>query len=617
MQISGGEALVRALLAHGVRDLFFIPGTQLDWVVDALRGHAGAIARYVPRHEQSTTYMADGYFRSSGQPGVAMVVPGPGVLNAGAGLATAYACNARVLLLAAQIHSAAIGRGYGQLHEIADQSGLIAGLTKWSHRVHTRGEIGEAVAAAFRALHAGRPRPVGLELPCDLLRAQGDDASSSGRSRGAAATDCERGATAVPGPDSRGTSRLGPGMSRAAVVSAHMRVPSARQQGAAGATETPPVADTPPLDERLVVEAARLIDAASFPVLYAGGGVLAAEAGIRVQALAEKLGAAVVMSDNGRGALSDRHPLAMTTLAGRALFEAADLVIVIGSRFMEAMTAEPSWPAGRARFIHINIDVADLGPPRTPELAIHADARDALEVLIEHVAPRRVLGQAQAEALRDWAQTQIDAVMPQAAYVRALRAAMPEDAIFVNELTQVGYLARIAFPVYAPRTFIGPGYQGTLGYALPTALGAAVGAPGKRVVAVSGDGGFGWSLQELATARRYRLPVTLVLFNDGHFGNVRAIQKRLFGAEECVVLENPDFQLLARAFGVPSVVAASPQALEAELRASLGEAGPVLIEVPVGEMPSPWHLLRLRPMSGLQGPPTPPLPPLSGGAARS
>jgi acetolactate synthase-1/2/3 large subunit len=191
-----------------------------------------------------------------------------------------------------------------------------------------------------------------------------------------------------------------------------------------------------------------------------------------------------------------------------------------------------------------------------------------------------------------------------------MRAALPDDGIFVNELTQVGYLSRIAFPIYSPNTYIGPTYQGTLGYGFPTALGAAVGGEGRRVLSITGDGGFGWNLQELATARKYNLPVTLVVFNDGYFGNVRAIQKRVFGSEKefAVRLENPDFLTLAAAFRVPAVRADSPAALQAAVTDSLRENGPVLIEVPVGEMPSPWPLLRLQPMPGVSAPDAGPHP---------
>jgi acetolactate synthase-1/2/3 large subunit len=548
---TGGRLLADHLARHGVETIFLIPGVQLDYAVDGLKQHGDKFRLIVPRHEQTTTYMADGFYRASGKPGVAMVVPGPGVLNAGAGLATAYASNSKVLFVAGNIHSKGIGAGFGMLHEIKDQSGLIAGLTKWHRRVDDAREIGQALDEAFHALQSGRPRPVGLEVAHDLLAARVDTNSISARGEL---------------PDSK-------------------IVPGARS----------------------IEQAAQHINTARFPILYVGGGVLAADASESLRRLAERIGAAVIMSDNARGALSDRHPLAMNSLAGRALLEHADLAVVIGSRFMDALSPTPSWTAP-IRTIHINIDAADFAPPRAPLVAVHGDAHAALEALHDHLTARTVLSAADAVRLKQWAQQQIDAVSPQSEYIRAIRAALPEDGIFVNELTQVGYLARIAFPVFAPRTYIGPGYQGTLGYGFPCGLGAAVGAPGRRVLAVTGDGGFGWNLQELATARKYDLPVTLVVFNDGHFGNVRAIQKRDFGFEAGVDLRNPDFVLLAQAFGVPGVRAESPAALESAIRSSLAERGPVLIDAPVGVMPSPWHLLRLTPMMGYKGPPAPPNP---------
>jgi acetolactate synthase-1/2/3 large subunit len=203
--------------------------------------------------------------------------------------------------------------------------------------------------------------------------------------------------------------------------------------------------------------------------------------------------------------------------------------------------------------------------------------------------------------LRAWAQGQIDAVEPLASYVRALRAAIPEDGVFVNELTQVGYFARVAYPVYAPGTMITPGYQGTLGYGFPTGLGAAAGNPDRPVVSITGDGGFGWTLQELATAARYNLRHTVVVFADGNFANVRGLQRDLFGQSYCAELHNPDFVALAKAFGVPGVKVGNPQALEGALKEAIRGGGPGLIEVTVGEMPSPWGLLRLKAPGGAGG----------------
>jgi len=545
MTQTGGDALADSLVKHGITDLFLIPGIQLDWAVEALRKRAADIRLFVPRHEQTTAYMADGYYRASGKVGAAMVVPGPGVLNAGAALATAYASNSRVLMIAGQIHSSGVGRGCGLLHEIKDQTGFIRGLTKWNRFVDSPVGISQAFDDAFRELMSGRPRPVGIEIPHDYLSAH--------------------------------TNPEAPRSVQPSEVQAH--------------------------DSKALQQAADLIDAARFPVLYVGGGIFPAEAGPALKVLAERIGAPVVMSDNGRGAIDDRHPLAMNSLAGRAVFQHADVVVVVGSRFVDVLTPTPSWPAGRnMRFIHINIDRTDLGAPRTPDVAIAADARHALEQLSELTNRRTALSNTDAQRAKEWAQAQIDSVQPQADYIREMRAALPEDGIFVNELTQVGYLARIAFQVFGPRTYIGPGYQGTLGYGFPVALGASVAAAGRRVLSITGDGGFGWNLQELATARRYQLPLTLVVFNDGHYGNVRAIQKREFGAEVAVELANPDFQLLGRAFGVDTVRVDSPAALGGAIKESVRARGPVMIEVKVGVMPSPWHLLRLQPMKGMTGP---------------
>lgn len=543
--MTGGEVFVEGLVRNGVKDLFFIPGIQLDWAVEALRKRAGEINLYVPRHEQTTTYMADGYYRVTGKTGTAMVVPGPGALNAGAGLATAYASGSRMVFVTPQVHADGVGKGYGLLHEIKDQSGFVQGLTKWHRFVGAPADIGASVDAAYAQAGQGRARPVGLEIPHNYFQAE------------------------VAGQDEA--------------------APPARP------------AEPPMLDEQAIAAAAALIGQARLPVLYVGGGVFPTGAHEAVRRVAERIGAPVVMSDNGRGALPDHHPLAMNSLAGRAVFQHADVVVVVGSRFIDALMPAASWPAGRARFVHINIDAADMTAPRAPDVAIAADAAHALAALEERLRSRTAFTHEQAARVKAWAQAQIDRIEPQAAYIRAMRDALPEDGIFVNELTQVGYLSRIAFPVHAPRTYIGPGYQGTLGYGFPVALGAAVGGAGRRVLSITGDGGFGWNLQELATARRYNLPVTLVVFNDGHYGNVRAIQKREFGAEVAVDLCNPDFQLLARAFGIPSEQVDSPAALGAAIKASLS-GGPALIEVKMGEVPSPWHLLRLQPMAGMAGP---------------
>jgi len=526
---TGGQGLVGQLVREGVREVFGIPGVQLDWAVEALREAQDDIRFIVPRHEQAASYMADGYARTTGREGVCMVVPGPGVLNALSGLATAWACNSRLLFLAGQIPSPTIGRGYGMLHEIADQSGILRSLTKWHALARTPEDVPGLVHEAFAQLRSGRPRPVALELPPDVLQGPAD-------------MDFLAAAETVHAP----------------------------------------------IDRIALERAAALLRAARYPVLFAGGGVAATGAGDVLRELAERLQAPVVMTDGARGVLSDRHPLALTTLGGRAVLPHADVVLVAGSRFLTAVAA-PVCARPDCQFIYLNVEPSDMGAPRLAGLAIEGDAALGLAALADLVAgvAKRPSREGELVRVRQWCLKQQREICPQADYVDALRAALPEDGILVSELTQVGYFANLAFPVHAPRSLLTPGYQGTLGYGYPTALGAAVGNPGRPVVSITGDGGFGWALQELATAARYGLNVAVVVFADGRYGNVR----RTFGQEFATEIYNPNFQALAAAFGVRAARAESPDALRTTLASVLAEGGPSLIEVPVGEMASPWPLI--------------------------
>lgn len=529
---TGGEALVEQLIQEGVVDIFGIPGVQLDWAVEPLRQRANSIRLIVPRHEQATSYMADGYARTTGREGVCMVVPGPGMLNALSGIATAYACSSPVLFIVGQIASSAIGHGYGLLHEIPDQSGILERLTKWHGIARRPEDIPALVHEAFVQLRSGHPRPVAIEIPPDVLQ-------------------------------------------RRAVTTLLPRAPKK------------PTA--PPSES--ISEAAGILAAAKFPVVFAGGGAMAADAGAAVRELAERLQAPVVMTEGGRGLIDDRHPLALTGLGGRAVLPHADAVLVLGSRFLDAV-AKPIQTAPEAKLIYVNLDERHLGSPREPGVSIKADVRLAAEALIAKLPKSdRASGSDQVGQVKAWAAEQLGVIQPQASYVAAIRAAMADDDILVSELTQVGYYANIAFPSHGPRRYITPGYQGTLGYGFNTALGASHGNPNDRVVSLSGDGGFGWGLQELATAARDHLNISIVVFVDGHFGNVRRIQRREFGHEFAVKLTNPEFEHLARAYGIPSFAVDSPDGLRDALETAKKQGGPALIAVAVGEMPSPWALI--------------------------
>ncbi len=535
MKMTGGQALARQLVIEGVTEVFGIPGVQLDFAMDALAELSGRVAFRNTRHEQAATYMADGFARSSGRVGVSLVVPGPGVLNALAALATAWSCSSPVLFLAGQVPSSGIGSGRGFLHEIPDQSGMLARLTKWSALAHSPAEVPKLAHEAFAELRSGRPRPVALELPPDVL-------------------------------------------ARDEPVSL---VETAAQPN-------PLVPDEQDLDR-----ATALLARARRPAIFAGWGVQAAGATGELRRLAEALGAPVVMGQQGRGSLDDRHPLALSSLGASEVLRRADVVLAVGTRFVEHDAGAIELP-GTASLVLLNADEELLARSGRTALPILGDALLGLRGIAEGVRPGRghAWDPVEVEEIRRRCDQLIAEVEPQAGFVRALRDAIPEDGILVNELTQVGYLARVAYPVFAPRTFLTPGHQGTLGYGFPTALGAKVAKPDRVVVSITGDGGFGWSMQELATARKHDIGVVTVIFNDDAYGNVRRIQVDRFGGRTIGSdLVNPDFVALGEAFGITATRAATPAELGAVIAAHRGDHEPLLVEVPVGSMATPWHLL--------------------------
>jgi acetolactate synthase-1/2/3 large subunit len=510
---------------------------QLDWLFDALADE-GTIRVVHSRHEQGAAYMADGYARATGRVGVCAVVPGPGVLNAGAALCTAYACNSSVLCLVGQVPGRDLGRGRGALHEIPDQLGVLRGIIGWAEHATAPDEVPGLVDAAFtRLCQPGRRRPAALELPWDMLMARSD-----------------------------------------------VTYPSRRPLAAARAPEA-----------AIIEDVARRLAAARRPMIWAGGGTM--DAGAELVALADALDAPVVLTTEAKGAVSARHPRVLPSLAATILMPHADAVIVVGSRFFGS-TGEPAVAEG-AIVVRIDTDREELGRTTYPTIAIEADAGltcAALTAAIE--GSRRSARPADARASREI--TQLDAAITEglterfevlAGYCAAIRAAVPDDGILVDEMTQVGYFARNAFPCYSPRTYIGSGYQGTLGFGYPTALGAKVGQPDRAVVSISGDGGFLFNVAELATAVQHDIGVVVVVFDDGAFGNVKRIQSSTFGREIASSLVNPDFVGLAGSFGARGYYADSPDALTKALADALDGAKPALIHVPIGAQPEIWGIL--------------------------
>ena len=529
---TGGDLLAESLIEQGVSQIFGIPGVQLDGAADALYSRADRIAFTCARNEQATTYMADGYARSTGDVGVAMVVPGPGVLNALSGMATAYSANSPVLLLAGQIDSKAIGKGLGALHEIPDQTGMLERITKWTGTARSAAEVPGLVAEAFSQLRSGRPRPVALEVPPDVLSATAE-----------------------------------------ALIPAR-------------------VASSPLIPAASDIDAAvRMLAAAKRPMIMVGGGVIAANASAELLAVAEALEAPVLMGENGRGAIDARHRLAFDALALRAFRGDADLVLAVGTRFVSTFGTKVD--TNGAPVILLNAEEADLHGPREAAVRIHADAALGLAAISDQLGrPARESRSTEFAGVRSWLEEQFSDLAPQREYLGAIRGALPDDGVFVSEFTQVGYAASALYPAYQPRTYIGPGYQGTLGYGFATALGVKAADPNRAVVSVNGDGGFSWTLQELSTAKRYGIGLVTIVFHDGFYGNVRRIQKNRYDARYFASdLTNPDYQQLAGAFGIASARAFTPDQLAGVLADAIPANEPILIEVPVGEFPSPWHLI--------------------------
>ena len=541
-KMTGGKSLVEMLCRHGVDTIFALPGVQNDALFVAFYDAGEALRVIHTRHEQGAAYMAYGYARASGKVGAYAVVPGPGLLNTTAALSTAYATNAPVLCISGQIPSDLIGRGFGLLHEIPDQLGILRTLTKWAARINHPTETGKLVNEAFRQLHGGRPRPVGLEMPLDVM---------------ALATE-----VALP------------------------------------AAEGPPAVTMP--DPDLIDKAASLLAEAKKPLFFVGGG--AVTAGEEVLAIAEMLEAPVVSYTGGKGIVSDRHYLAQSALAGHELWREADVILAVGTRLHQPQVR---WGIDAdLKLIRIDIDSTEITRILKPALGIVADAKPALAALhraLEGRGPRRQSRKAELEALKSRTLANLaERLGPQCEYLQAIRAELPDDGIYVEDLTQVGYVGRVAFPIYHPRTYIHSGYQGTLGSGFATALGAKIGCPDRPVVSVSGDGGFMYNVQELATAVKHGIDIVAIVFADGAYGNVRRMQKEDYGNRLIGVdLHNPQFPKMAESFGVAGVRTSTADGLRRELAAALKRRGTSLIEVAVGEMPDPWkHLVLPRVRGG-------------------
>ena len=538
-QMTGAQALTRSLVREGVEVVFALPGVQIMEAFNALYDEP-SLRLVLVRHEQSAAYMADGYARTTGKPGVAMVVPGPGALNATAALGTAFASSSPVMLISGQIESYNLGVNRGALHEVGEQLDVFKHLTKWCERTTDSAEIPILVHRAMEQLTTGRPRPVEIEVPWDIL----------------------------------------PGQTEIELLEQEVH-PKVRPEPAA------------------VRSAAEALAHAQRPLIWAGGGAREADLSKELLELAQALNAPVITTPEGKGAIPEDNPLSLGTVynghgPGHHVVPQADVILAVGSRMH--MVPPVDWsPQPHQTLIQIDADPEEVGRNIPVATGMAADGRLALQDLLAELGGKTRASQwtqGDLEAIRDATREEIQAMAPlQVEIVNTIRQELDDDAIMVAGTTEVGYWSHLAFPALTPRSYLTSSYFATLGYAFPTALGAKVGNPNRQVVATSGDGGFGYASSELATAVQEGLNVVTILFNNESFGASYADQENRFGGRVIGTrIHNPDYAKLAESYGAVGMKLASHQELGPALRDALKENSPVLIEVPIPNLEPPFQI---------------------------
>ena len=531
--VTGGAAAIAAIEAAGVDVVFGIPGVHTLALYDGL--HDRNIRHILARHEQGAGFMADGYARATGKPGVALIITGPGITNVATPVGEAFADSSPVVVISSQVEREYAGRMRGNLHDIADQSGLMSVLTKRSTPVTQFDEIATTVYSAVREAVQGRPRPMHVELPLDLLAQTGE-------------------------------------MVEPSMVTGYRPAPT----------------------QEAIEQAADLLATATKPVIYAGGG--AVDASETITALAEMLGAPVITSIMGKGVVSEDHPYGL----GHAwnpwgnhnpvddLLNAADVALVIGTKLGAQETNFWQMPLPTT-LIRVDIDPSELNLNYpNPTVGIAADAQATADALLETLRARGGVTPKTSPDELDRYREQIRAARwndTYGPYIDAMRRAIPRDGIIVQDMTMMSYRMNDAYPAYAPRTYLFPSSYGTLGFSMPAAIGAKVGQPDRAVVAVAGDGGYQFTMQELATAIQFELTVPIVIFNDSTYTAVEQAMKHDFrGKVMATDLINPDYVKLADAYGIPGIRANDATELEQAVTEALGRTGPTIIDVPIPRM---------------------------------
>ena len=549
-RMSGGKALVESLNVHGVDTVFGVLGSTLLPAYDALCDRSD-IRLIAPRSEDGAVHMADAYARVTGKVGVAMVTVGAGAVASLSAMGEAYAESWPVLNIVTQVPTPYLGKAKGVYHECPHQLEMFRPVTGWAHRVESVAEIPEAVREAFRRMRSGRPRPVALEIPADLLRNE---------------DDVEIKAPAEP--------------------------------------------DTISVDETAIARAAEMLAAAERPLLWAGGGVVHAGAGKELQALAELLQAPILGTNGSRGIVPEDHPLmlgnvlTMASTVESKILETADVMLAIGTRFSERATrtrrkdAEADVTGRSAKgwtirlpknLIHVDIDAGEFGLNVTPQLTIEGDARVVLERLIallraSSVWPRPSRVQ-EISAVKAEARSELRERVPaEMAMMEAIREVLPRNTIVAAQ-SIVGHWARYVLEMYQPASFLFANTFGSMGFAFHAAIGAKIACPERPVVAFCGDGGFMFGAGELATIAHYRLNIPIVVFNNGGYKILNNTQRKRYGRTIGTELTNPDFVKLGEAFGFRACRANGTAELKQALKEALAADSATMIEVPIEFVP--------------------------------
>jgi len=528
-EVTGGEAVVRTLKALGVDTVFGLIGVHALPIYDALYQHP-EVRHIGVRHEQTAAFMADGYARVTGRPGVCITTTGPGAANTAAAMGTSWWDSVPVLNLMSQVPSDMVDRNKGVLHEPKDQLGMFRALTKWNARVTRVEDIPGTLQQAFRTMVAERPRPTQVEVCTDVLNARGDAESVPWLAEG---TAFER----------------------------------------------------PRAEPNLVDEAAVVLARAERPVVWAGGGVSRSGAWQELVRLSERLQAPVLTTVQGAGTIPYDHPLALGFRPGdrriTELLEGADALLAVGTKFVARATGDWTHRLPR-QLIHVDIDPEEIGKNYPASHGLVGDAREVLRQLLGALAVpgNRTCWAGDVSAVRGEIEGRVrERGALEMSLLYELRDTVERDAILVWDQTKPAYWAARSFPVLEPRTFLYPGY-GTLGFAFPTALGAKVGQPERQVVCVCGDGGFQLALPDLATAAQFGINVAVLLFNDNAFGILKDLQDLSWqGHHYAVDLVNPDFARLAELYGLRGVVLEGPEGLGRALREALQADCTTVIEV--------------------------------------